>query len=43
VTLQVLPFETSEHAGMDGGFAIVAFPYEGDPDVVYLEHTTGDL
>jgi transcriptional regulator with XRE-family HTH domain len=43
VTLQVLPFEAGEHAGMDGGFAIVGFPEPVDPDVVYLEHTTGDL
>ena len=43
ITVQVLPFESGEHAAMDGGFAIVGFPESVDPDIVYLEHTTGDL
>jgi transcriptional regulator with XRE-family HTH domain len=43
VKIQVLCFEAGAHAGMDGGFTIVGFPHEGDPDVVYLEHTTSDL
>lgn len=43
VTLQVLPFETGAHAGMDGTFAILDFPEPSDPDVVYAENTTGGL
>jgi transcriptional regulator with XRE-family HTH domain len=43
ITVQVLPFESGEHAAMDGGFAIVEFPESVDPDFVYLEHTTSDL
>jgi hypothetical protein len=43
MTLQVLPFEAGAHAGLDGGFTIVGFELIGDPDVVYLEHTTSDL
>jgi transcriptional regulator with XRE-family HTH domain len=43
VNLQVLPFEKGAHAGLDGGFTIVGFEQVGDPDVVYLEHTTSDL
>jgi transcriptional regulator with XRE-family HTH domain len=43
VTLQLLPFETGAHAGMDGTFAILDFPEPGDPDVVYAENATGGL
>jgi hypothetical protein len=43
VTLQVLPFEAGAHAGMDGTFAILDFPEQGDPDVVYAENATGGL
>lgn len=43
VTLQVLPFDTGAHAGMDGTFAILDFPEPGDPDVVYAENATGGL
>jgi transcriptional regulator with XRE-family HTH domain len=43
VTLQVLPFEAGGHAGMDGTFAILGFPEDGDPDVVYAENATGGL
>jgi transcriptional regulator with XRE-family HTH domain len=43
VTLQVLPFATGGHAGMDGAFAILGFPDKAEPDVVVLENATGDL
>jgi transcriptional regulator with XRE-family HTH domain len=43
VTLQVLPFATGEHAGMDGEFTIVGFPDQADPNVVYIQNTTSDL
>jgi transcriptional regulator with XRE-family HTH domain len=43
VTIQVLPFPAGEHAGMYGAFTILGFPEPADPDVVYIEHATGDL
>jgi transcriptional regulator with XRE-family HTH domain len=43
VTMQVMPFSTGEHAGMDGSFLIIRFPEIADPDVVYLEHPTADI
>lgn len=43
LTLQILPFNSGEHAGMDGGFSIIGFPEQADPNLVYLEHTTSDL
>jgi transcriptional regulator with XRE-family HTH domain len=43
ITIQILPFEVGEHAGMDSGFDIVEFPDQLDPDVVYFEHTTSEL
>ena len=43
VTLQVLPFDTGEHAGMDGSFTIYGFADPADKDVVYLENAISDL
>ncbi|BFU48062.1 helix-turn-helix domain-containing protein [Krasilnikovia sp. MM14-A1004] len=43
VTLQVLPFAAGAHAGMDGTFAILDFPDDQDPAVVYAENATGGL
>jgi transcriptional regulator with XRE-family HTH domain len=43
VTLQILAFTSGEHAGMDGGFTIIGFPEEADPNLVFIEHTTSDL
>lgn len=43
VTIQVVPFDTCEHAGMDGPFVILGFPEPADPDVVYLDNATGGL
>src|SRR5579875_2058220 len=43
VTLQVLPFGAGAHAGLEGGFVLIEFPDEADPDVVYVEGIMGDL
>ncbi|HEY0717389.1 MAG TPA: helix-turn-helix transcriptional regulator [Streptosporangiaceae bacterium] len=43
VTLQVLPFSAGAHASMEGGFVLIQFPEETDPDVVYVEGIMGDL
>jgi hypothetical protein len=43
VTLQVLPFSAGAHAGLEGGFVLIEFPSEQDPDVVYVEGIMGDL
>jgi transcriptional regulator with XRE-family HTH domain len=43
ITLQVLPLDVGAHAGMDGAFTVFRFPQPSDPEVVHLEHTTGDL
>jgi Domain of unknown function (DUF5753) len=43
VTLQVLPFSSGEHPGMDGDFTILHYRESADPDVVYIENTGGDM
>lgn len=43
VRLQVLPFESGAHAGMDGTFTILDFPEPSDPGAVYAENATGGL
>ncbi len=43
VSLQVLPFSAGAHAGLEGGFVLIQFPGEADPDVVYVEGIMGDL
>lgn len=43
VTLQVLPFSSGAHAGMDGEFTILHFRESADPDVVFIENTGSDL
>lgn len=43
VTIQVVPFDSGEHAGMDGAFVILGFPDPEDLDVVYLDNATGGL
>jgi transcriptional regulator with XRE-family HTH domain len=43
VTLQVLPFTSGAHAGMDGDFTILHYRESADPDVVYIENTGSDL
>ena len=41
VTLQILPFNSGAHAGMDGAFSILEFPQRTDPDVAYTETVGG--
>ena len=43
VNLQVLPFSAGAHASLEGGFVVIQFPGEADPDVVYVEGIMGDL
>ena len=43
VTLQVLPFASGEHPGMDGEFTILHYRESADPDVIYIENTGRDL
>jgi hypothetical protein len=43
VTVQVLPFTAGANAGMDGHFAILAFPDPEDPPVAYVEGLMGDV
>lgn len=43
VTLQIFPFSAGSHIGMSGEFTILHFPNPDDSDMVYLEHTAGDL
>jgi transcriptional regulator with XRE-family HTH domain len=43
VTVQVLPFSTMEHAGLDGRFTILSYSDPADPDIAYVEGTMGDV
>ncbi|HWG14535.1 MAG TPA: helix-turn-helix transcriptional regulator [Streptosporangiaceae bacterium] len=43
VALQILPFSAGAHASLEGGFVLIQFPEETDPDVVYVEGIMGDL
>ena len=43
VMLQVLPFSAGAHASLEGGFVLIEFPGETDPDVIYVEGIMGDL
>ncbi|HEX6353544.1 helix-turn-helix transcriptional regulator [Actinophytocola sp.] len=43
VTLQVVPFSTGAHAGMEAPFLILGFPEQADPDVVYVEYSTSGV
>jgi transcriptional regulator with XRE-family HTH domain len=38
VTIQVLPFDVGEHAGMNGAFTIISFPDAADTDIVYMDN-----
>ncbi|HJQ48587.1 MAG TPA: helix-turn-helix transcriptional regulator [Amycolatopsis sp.] len=41
VTIQVVPFAAGAHPGMEGPFLILGFPEPADPDVVYVDNTSG--
>jgi transcriptional regulator with XRE-family HTH domain len=43
VIIQVLPFTAGANAGMDGHFALLAFPDPEDPPVAYVEGLMGDV
>jgi transcriptional regulator with XRE-family HTH domain len=43
VTLQILPDQAGEHAGLEGSFTILGFPEPADPDVVYLDAFSGGV
>ena len=43
VTLQVMPFGMGAHPGMAGSFMMLGFPEPVDPDVVYVNYSTGSL
>jgi transcriptional regulator with XRE-family HTH domain len=42
VALQVLPFSTGAHPGVDGGFTIFRYREPIDPDMVYIETAVGE-
>lgn len=41
VMLQVLPFDSGAHGGMDGAFAVLGFRERSDPDVGVIEAVSG--
>lgn len=43
VTLRIVPFGAGAHPGMEGPFLILGFPDEADPDVVYVDSTSGGV
>ena len=43
ITLQVIPFSAGGHAGMDGPFTIVGFSEPADPEVIYVNYSSGSL
>lgn len=43
VTIQVVPFRTGAHPGMEGPFLILGYPEQADPDVVYVDSTTSGV
>lgn len=43
VTLQIVPFSSGAHAGMEAPFLILGFPEQADPDVVYVENSTSGV
>nr|WP_042185969.1 helix-turn-helix transcriptional regulator [Kibdelosporangium sp. MJ126-NF4]CEL17004.1 Putative DNA-binding protein in cluster with Type I restriction-modification system [Kibdelosporangium sp. MJ126-NF4]CTQ91766.1 Putative DNA-binding protein in cluster with Type I restriction-modification system [Kibdelosporangium sp. MJ126-NF4] len=43
VTIQVVPFDAGAHSSMEGPFLILGFPEQMDPDVVYVDTTTGGV
>jgi hypothetical protein len=43
VSLQVLPLRAGPHGGLAESFRMLGFPDPADPDLVHLEHPTGDV
>ncbi|HEX8860807.1 MAG TPA: helix-turn-helix transcriptional regulator [Actinomycetes bacterium] len=43
LSLQVLPFGAGPHGGLAESFRMLGFPDPADPDLVHLEHPTGDV
>jgi hypothetical protein len=43
VTVQILPDQAGEHAGLEGSFTILGFPPPTGPDVVYLDAASGGI
>lgn len=43
VNFQVLPFDAGPHGGLAESFRMLGFPDAADPDLVHLEHPTGDI
>jgi transcriptional regulator with XRE-family HTH domain len=43
VTLQVMPLSTGAHPGMAGAFTILSFAEPADPDVIYVNYSSGSL
>ncbi|MDX6742874.1 helix-turn-helix transcriptional regulator [Actinocorallia sp. A-T 12471] len=43
VTIQVMPYSSGAHAGLDGRFTILSFQDPADPDIAYVEGTMGDV
>ncbi len=43
VTVQVIPFSTGAHPGLNGQYVILEFPDSTDSSVVYIEGVTSDL
>ncbi|TCO56566.1 helix-turn-helix domain-containing protein [Actinocrispum wychmicini] len=43
VTIQVVPFDAGAHSSMEGPYLILGFPEQADPDVVYVDTTTGGV
>ncbi len=43
ITIQVVPYDMGEHAGLDGRFTILSYPDPADPDIAYVEGTMGDI
>ncbi|MEV4316496.1 helix-turn-helix transcriptional regulator [Actinocrispum sp. NPDC049592] len=43
VTIQVVPFDAGAHSSMEGPYLILGFPEQADPDVVFVDTTTGGV
>jgi len=43
VTMQLVPFGTGAYPSMGGAFTILTFPEPSDPDIAYVDYSTGSL